>query len=76
MILRNESYCFCTHQCHVTLPYMELLSFFAHCHVPFPYMGPLSFFSRIARLILKLVFSDSFVKITTQLKGFSAEGSL
>ena len=60
MILRNESYCFCTRQCHVTLPYME----------------PLSFFGRIVQLIFKLVFSDSFVKITTQLKGASAEGSL
>ena len=60
MILRNESYCFCTRLCHVTLPYME----------------PLSFFGRIVQLILKLVFSKSFVKITTQLNGASAEGSL
>ena len=49
MILRNECYCFCTRHCHVSIPYME----------------PLSFFGRIVQLILKLVFSDSFVKITT-----------
>ena len=67
MILRNESYCFCTRQCHVILPYMEPLSFFGHCHVSFPYMEPLCFFGRIVQLILKLVFSDSFVKITSQL---------
>ena len=67
MTLRNESYCFCTRQCHVTLPYMETLSFFGHCHKSFPHMEPLSFFSRIVQLFLKLVFSDSFVKITTQL---------
>ena len=59
MILRNESYCFCTRQCYVTLPYMELLSFFG----------------RFVQLIINLVFSDSFVKITTQLKGASAVGS-
>ena len=76
MILRNESYCFCTRQCHVTIPYMEPLSFFGHCHVSFPYMELLSFFGGIVQLILKLVLSDSFVKTTTQLKGASADGKM
>ena len=39
-------------------------------------MEPLSFFGRIVQLIIMLVFSDTFVKITTQLKGASAERSL
>ena len=38
-------------------------------------MEPLSFFGRFVQLILKLVFSDSFVKVTMQLKGASAVGS-
>ena len=75
MILRNESYCFCTRQCHVTLLYREPLSFFGHCHVSFPYMERISFFGSFVQLTLNLVFSDSFVKITTQLKGASAVGS-
>ena len=28
--------------CQVTLPYKEMLSFFAHCHVTFPYMSVFS----------------------------------
>ena len=68
MILRNENFCFCTRQCHVSFPYMEPLSFFGHCHVSFPYMEPLYFFGGVEQQILKLVFSDSFVKKTTQLQ--------
>ena len=76
MILRNESYCFFTRQCYVSFPYMERLTFFGHCHVSFPYMEPLSIFGGIVQLILKLVFSDSFVKNTTQRKGASADGKM
>ena len=39
--LRAKSHCFCTRQCQVTFPYMELLSFFGHGHVTFLYMEPL-----------------------------------
>ena len=32
-------------QCHVILPYKDLLSFFGHCHVTFPYMWVISILS-------------------------------
>ena len=52
--------------CHVTFPYMAILSFFTLCQVTFPYMEPVSFSIKFVQKVILVCFWYSFVQKTTQ----------
>ena len=50
----------------MTFSYKAFVSLFGHCQLTVPYMKTISIFGRFVRKVMKLCFSDSFVKKTTQ----------